>query len=157
MSSQPAYRLVDGLGGVADNQLLFATVWADAASYTKGQLLVVNLSGTPGTGYSRCYKKGAADDTDTNGVVIAETITTPTGGGPVQVICGGRIVGSTWGLTAKGDIAIGTRVASSSTAGAIKEATATLAAGTQWFGTCIDAFTNGNADGIVEWNPVPIL
>lgn len=151
------YNLTDGLYGTAPTALLKRRVWADAGAVVKGNLLVVNLSGTPGTGHIRSYKVGAANDTDTYGVVAAETKTLPTGGGLIEVLAGGTIDGATWGLTAKGAISLGDRVASSSTAGSIKSATATLAAGNQQFGTCTNAFSDGQTDGAVEWDPCPIL
>lgn len=157
MASQPGYNLVDGLYGTAPTRLLKRIVWADAATYTAGQCLIVNTSGTPGTGHVRTFKKSDANDTGLMGVVCAESKTLPTGGGTIEVIVGGKIDGATWGLTAKGAISVGDRVSSSSTSGAIKSVTTTPAAGNQSYGTCIDAFTDGLTDGVVEWDPVPNL
>lgn len=157
MASHQDYNLIDGLYGVAPTRVIRRTVWADAATYTAGQVLIVNRSGTPGTGHIRTFKKSDVDDTGLMGVICAESKTLPTGGGTIEVIAGGTIAGATYGLTSAAAIAAGARVSSSSTSGTIKAVTTTPAVGNQSYGTCIVAFGAADTSGTVEWDPVPGL
>lgn len=158
MSSHSAYRRVDGLYGTSDKRLLTATVWADAATYTAGQVLIINTSGNPGpTGYNYTWKKSDANDTGLAGVVAAESVVLPSGGGTIKVYHGGTISGASHGLTSAAAIAVGERVSSSSTSGTIKKVTTTDAEGNQSYGTCVTAFSGATSDGAVEWEPCPYI
>lgn len=157
MAAHEGYNLIDGLYGTAPKRIIKRTVWADAATYTAGQVLVVNAGGTPGTGHIRTFKKCDADDVGPYGVVCAEGKTLPTGGGTIEVLAGGTIDGATYGLASAAAIAAGERVTSSVTSGKIKKVTTTPDEPNQSYGTCVVAFGGADTTGTVEWEPCPIL
>lgn len=152
MSSYPQGGVhLDPIGGVTHQASPVEDyVYAEAGSYTKGQLLRVKAGATVPSAATYGYCVCATVDTGLAGPIVAETVTVPTGGGKIKVWVGGVLTGATHGVTADGGgILAGALVSSSATSGAIGTATGTYGAavGQSVIGICLVAFTASTADG----------
>lgn len=156
----PAYTLIDGTAGpataISDARIVKVQVWCSETSSTAGNALQVDTAAVLPSGVPKAYKKCAADDALSGGLISATTFTGgPSTGTLIEAYARGHLTGTSHGITDSGSgISLGDPVAAAN-GGGIKTAAAANA-GKRIIGFCTKAFTASGTDGEIELYPQDI-